>query len=153
MITCTRRLEWDMGHRVPKHAGKCRSPHGHRYAAEITCAPTNRRMTEEGFVVDFGLVKQKVGGWIDATMDHAFAVQYGDPFLGCLEALGLTEEQPKTFLMRDPPTAEHLATLVLREAKRLLEPHGVQAGVVRIYETPNCWADATWWGTLADMPE
>ena len=36
MHEATRRIEWDMGHRVPEHGGKCRTPHGHRYVAEVT---------------------------------------------------------------------------------------------------------------------
>lgn len=55
MITCTRRLEWDAMHRIPRHESKCRAFHGHRYAAEITClAP---ELDSPGRVVDFGVVK------------------------------------------------------------------------------------------------
>ncbi|RME25899.1 MAG: hypothetical protein D6798_07880, partial [Deltaproteobacteria bacterium] len=30
-VTCTRRLEWDSMHRIPRHESKCRAFHGHRY--------------------------------------------------------------------------------------------------------------------------
>ena len=36
MVTITRRLEFDAGHRIPHHANQCRHLHGHRYALEIT---------------------------------------------------------------------------------------------------------------------
>lgn len=29
-FSCTRRLEFDAGHRVPLHESKCKNPHGHR---------------------------------------------------------------------------------------------------------------------------
>jgi len=35
-LTITRRLEFDAGHRIPHHAGKCCHLHGHRYAIELT---------------------------------------------------------------------------------------------------------------------
>lgn len=57
-VTATRRLEWDMGHRVAEHAGQCFNLHGHRYAAEITVElPLGQLETTgpaTGMVVDFG---------------------------------------------------------------------------------------------------
>ncbi len=32
----SRRIEWDMGHRIPDHQSLCKHPHGHRYVAEVT---------------------------------------------------------------------------------------------------------------------
>ena len=79
MVTCTRRLEWDAMHRIPLHESKCRAFHGHRYAAEITClAP----LDSLGRVVDFGVVKQLVGGWIDQHWDHTAILMEGDPEAG-----------------------------------------------------------------------
>jgi 6-pyruvoyltetrahydropterin/6-carboxytetrahydropterin synthase len=135
MNTCTRRLEWDMGHRVPLHSGKCRSPHGHRYAAEVTCRAS--ALTPEGFVVDFGVVKQLLGGWIDDHLDHAFSVQERDPLESALRGV-----DAKLFIMRDAPTAEHLAALLLERGRNLLFSQNVEVVRVRVYETPNCWADA-----------
>ena len=36
MITITRKLEFDAGHRIPDHKSQCRNLHGHRYTIEIT---------------------------------------------------------------------------------------------------------------------
>ena len=36
MLTITKRLEFDAGHRIPQHKSQCRNLHGHRYALEIT---------------------------------------------------------------------------------------------------------------------
>jgi 6-pyruvoyltetrahydropterin/6-carboxytetrahydropterin synthase len=141
--TITRRLEFDAGHRVPGHAGKCRFPHGHRYVVEVTCeAP---QLDAAGFVVDFGVVKERVGGWIDSNMDHAFLVGSEDKaMLVALESFRLHSPggEERVLVMLDPPTAENIAALVLREARRLLADSRLSVTHVRVYETPNCWADA-----------
>jgi 6-pyruvoyltetrahydropterin/6-carboxytetrahydropterin synthase len=36
MLTITRKLEFDAGHRIPDHKSQCRNLHGHRYTLEIT---------------------------------------------------------------------------------------------------------------------
>ena len=77
MITCTRRIEWDSMHRIPLHESKCRAFHGHRYAAEITCHIA--QLDDRGRVIDFGVVKQKVGGWVDDHWDHTAILMRDDP--------------------------------------------------------------------------
>src|SRR5260363_42553 len=36
MLTITRQLAFDAGHRIPDHKSRCRNLHGHRYVLEIT---------------------------------------------------------------------------------------------------------------------
>jgi 6-pyruvoyltetrahydropterin/6-carboxytetrahydropterin synthase len=36
MLTITRKLEFDAGHRIPDHNSQCRNLHGHRYTLLIT---------------------------------------------------------------------------------------------------------------------
>ena len=62
--TCTRKLEFDAAHRVMEHESKCRHLHGHRYVAEVTVATSE--LDGLGRVLDFGLLKTELGGWIDA---------------------------------------------------------------------------------------
>ena len=55
MPTITKKLEFDYGHRVLGHEGKCRHLHGHRGVAEVTVyAPS---LDNLGRVVDFGAIK------------------------------------------------------------------------------------------------
>src|SRR6185436_17614711 len=76
MISCTRRIEWDAMHRIPRHESVCKAYHGHRYSADITCeAP----LDELGRVVDFGVIRDRVGGWIQARWDHTAILMEGDP--------------------------------------------------------------------------
>ena len=140
--TCTRRLEFDAAHRVHEHGGKCQTLHGHRYAAEITCQADE--MTAEGFVIDFSIVKELVGGWIDEWIDHTTILDMHDPLAGPLRDQFIALEMPRKLVVLDnEPTAEHIAALLFQKATDLLEEHHVQVVRVRLYETPNCWADCS----------
>ncbi|EWM45059.1 6-pyruvoyl tetrahydropterin synthase family protein [Bordetella holmesii 70147] len=60
MISVTRRLEFDAGHRIPDHRSQCRNLHGHRYVLELTLtgdvvqAPGQ---SDNGMVMDFSDIK------------------------------------------------------------------------------------------------
>lgn len=136
-ITCTRVFGIDVGHRVMRHESKCAHVHGHRYSIEVTCAAG--ALDSVGRVLDFSVVKELVGSWLDDTLDHGYAHHPDDDVGAYLQAQGL-----KTYAMpRDlgEPTAENLAQLVGQTAGLLLAAHGVQVTAVRVWETPNCWAD------------
>jgi len=140
-VTCTRRLEWDAMHRIPRHESKCAAFHGHRYAAELTClAPLDDR----GRVIDFSVVKERVGGWIDDNWDHTAILQRDDPdpAIQLLAASNAAYGRP-VYWMDVPPTAEQLAAELARVAQDLLADTGVKLVRVRIWETPNGSAEWT----------
>ena len=140
-VTCTRRLEWDAMHRIPRHESKCAAFHGHRYAAELTClAPLDDR----GRVSDVGVVKERVGGWIDENWDHTAILQRDDPdpAIQLLAASNAAHGRP-VYWMDVPPTAEQLAAELARVAQGLLADTGVKLVRVRIWETPNGSAEWT----------
>jgi 6-pyruvoyltetrahydropterin/6-carboxytetrahydropterin synthase len=137
MISCTRRLEFDAAHRVPRHESKCRSLHGHRYAVEITCiAP---ELDEAGRVIDFGVIKERVGEWIDDQLDHTTILQEGvdDDLADTIDEM--LAGRP-VYRMAKSPTAENIAEVIYIAARNLIP---VEIGIVqvRVHETPNCWAD------------
>ncbi len=141
----TRRLEFDAGHRIPDHKSQCRHLHGHRYAIEITLAGDiiNRAGdAANGMVMDFSQVKELANLHLISAWDHAFLAYKGDQaivdFLASLPG-------HKTVLLDCIPTAENLA----RTAFRILDAvyrdtygNHLRLHQVRLYETPNCWADA-----------
>ena len=141
----TRRLEFDAGHRIPNHASQCRHLHGHRYALEITLSGEIIRTegaAEQGMVMDFSDVKSIANAVLVKRWDHAFLVYQGDRAV--VEFLGSLPEH-KTVVLPVVPTAENLAA----EAFRMLDAayidtYGNQLTLqrVRLYETPNNWADA-----------
>ena len=140
MITITRKLEFDAAHRVMNHESKCANLHGHRYVVEVTA--TAHELDPIGRVIDFSVIKAKIGGWIDHHWDHNTLVNEDDEeLLSALEAI----TQPKVpFEMPDNPTAELMAQYLLLEVCPFqLKDTGVKVIGIRIWETPNCYADAT----------
>ena len=148
MISCTRRLDFDFGHRVLLHESKCATCHGHRGTVEITCeAP---ELDKLGRVIDFGKIKEVVGGWIDANWDHTMILNSEDPLVVAFQRdiqrrISANEGMPRPLyiLFRKNPTAENLAQELFRVASGLLHPLGIAVTHIRFYETPNGWADAS----------
>lgn len=142
----TRRLEFDAGHRIPNHASQCRHLHGHRYAIEVTVSGeiiAAEGSAEQGMVADFVGIKTLVRDCVVDRWDHAFLAYAKDqPVLEFLRSI----PGHKTVIFDAPPTAEHLAVAAFRILKTALR-NAYDARIclerVRIYETPNCWADAT----------
>jgi 6-pyruvoyltetrahydropterin/6-carboxytetrahydropterin synthase len=141
----TRRLEFDAGHRIPNHDSQCRHLHGHRYAIEITLSGpvvATAGAADEGMVMDFSTVKSIAQRHVVDPWDHAFlAWRQDDAVVGFLGSLA----GHKTVLFDAPPTAEHLAQTafaILDREYASLYGGNLRLERVRIYETPNCWADA-----------
>jgi 6-pyruvoyltetrahydropterin/6-carboxytetrahydropterin synthase len=146
--TICRKFEFDTAHRVLGHQGKCRHLHGHRYVAEVVVkAP---ELNDLGMVIDFAALKDKVGGWIDRTWDHNVLFHPDDPLLKpvVVEAMGsgklpVTLEEYGGVGRREllNPTAENIARFLAFKAADLLAPDGMIVVSVKIFETPNCWAE------------
>jgi 6-pyruvoyltetrahydropterin/6-carboxytetrahydropterin synthase len=140
----TRRLEFDAGHRIPNHNSQCRHLHGHRYAIEITLSGdiiTAEGVSEQGMVMDYSEVKRIAKEILVDAWDHAFLVWRNDTAV--LDFLnGLPGH--KTVVLDAPPTAENLAMLAFRlldTAYRDTYGNHLQLARVRLFETPNNWAD------------
>ena len=124
----TRKIDFCYGHRLLNHDGKCRYLHGHNGLLEVDLESTV--LDNMGMVVDFGLVKDVVKGWVDTNLDHRMLLSRGDPVIPSLEQLG----EP-FYLMDGNPTAENIARLIFLHAREL----GLEVSEVRLWETPsNC---------------
>lgn len=141
----TRRLEFDAGHRIPSHHSKCRHLHGHRYAIEVTLSGniiTEAGATEQGMVMDYSEVKRIANVAVVDLWDHAFLVHRQDvEVLQFLQSL----DDHKTVVLDIPPTAENLALTAFRildVAYQDTYGNHLRLEQVRLFETPNCWADA-----------
>lgn len=135
-----RKIGFDAGHRVVNHESKCRTLHGHRYTAEIH-ARSEDGLDELGRVVDFSVLKEKVGGWIDEHWDHAMIIFSEDPDL---EHLKKCSGMKEVFVTNKNPTAENLASYLIREVCPIvLKDTGVIVEKIVLWETPNCSATAT----------
>lgn len=129
MYQIARSLNFCYGHRLLQHPGRCIHLHGHNGVLEVTLA--SDELDAQGMVVDFQLVRERLGGWIDAHLDHRMILQSGDPALAALRRLGEpVVEVPFA------PTAENLARHLYERARELELP----VVAVRLHETPSCHA-------------
>lgn len=141
----TRRLEFDAGHRIPDHRSQCRHLHGHRYVLEVTLTGDIIRKEGDpanGMVMDFSEIKSLAKRHLVDQWDHAFLVYERDARV--VEFLGSLPEH-KTVVLDCIPTAENLAEKafqILDAVYRDTYGNHLQLVRVRLYETPNCWADA-----------
>jgi 6-pyruvoyltetrahydropterin/6-carboxytetrahydropterin synthase len=142
--TITRRLTFASGHRVMGHETKCAHLHGHNYVAEILAEADY--LDSLGRVVDFSVLKDKIGGWIDAHWDHGMILFAEDhaallavaQFEALMEPAGFKQ---KLYVLSSNPTAENMARELAQRARQLLFGSGVRIVSVRLHETENCLAE------------
>ena len=137
MISITRRLEFDAGHRIMGHEHHCRFVHGHRYVVEASFSA--EALDALGRVVDFGVVKTKLGDWLNENWDHTMILHEQDRQLG--ESIAAITGQ-KIFYMPTNPTAENMAQYLLEHiCPQLFPESGLQCEKLSLWETPNCRAE------------
>lgn len=141
----TTRLEFDAGHRIPCHKSQCKNLHGHRYAIEITLSGDiikSENTSENGMVMDFSDVKAIAKFAVVDVWDHAFLVyQHDTEVLNFLNTLA----NHKTVVFPTVPTAENMAAeafKILKSKYHDTYSNHLKLEKVRLYETPNNWADA-----------
>ena len=127
-------------HRIPLHESKCKAFHGHRYAAEITCVADG--LDSLGRVIDFSVIKNRVGSWIDEKRDHTAILMRGDtdPAVQALAQSNASHGRP-VYWLDAHPTAENIAQELGIVAQRLLADTGVTVIKIRLWETPNAWVE------------
>lgn len=151
-LTCTRRLQFCMGHRVWKHESKCANLHGHNYVILLTARMRTTQASVDqllnykyqlddiGRVVDFSVLKQKFEPWIDKHWDHGFIYYELDR-----QTHSILNSEPaithKRWKAPFNPTAEEIAHWVLYTlGPQLLADTDVELCSVKLYETENCYA-------------
>ncbi len=144
-VTVTRILEFDAAHRVMNHESKCSTLHGHRYQVEVTAEA--EQLDTIGRVIDFSILKGRIGTWIDEHWDHNSIIFEEDA--ETLKALRWIPRKKEPFSAPWNPTAENMATYLLNVVcPRELKGAGVMVTKIRIWETPNCYADAVLSGAM-----
>jgi 6-pyruvoyltetrahydropterin/6-carboxytetrahydropterin synthase len=103
---------------------------------------TEAGATEQGMVMDYSEVKRIANVAVVDVWDHAFLVHCQDvEVLQFLQSL----DNHKTVVLDSPPTAENLALTAFRildVAYQDTYGNHLTLEQVRLFETPNCWADA-----------
>ena len=137
MITCTRRIEFDAAHRIINHESKCKMLHGHRYCLEATFMA--KELDDLGRVIDFGVIREVLGTWIDNNLDHNTILSVADKTLG--ENIA-KETGQKIYYISENPTAENIAQYIFEEiCPKLFAEKNVKCVGIKLYETPNCYTN------------
>jgi 6-pyruvoyltetrahydropterin/6-carboxytetrahydropterin synthase len=144
MLTITRKLEFDAGHRIPDHNSQCRNLHGHRYTLEITLTGQvvdHDGQADNGMIMDFSDVKALAKENLVDLWDHAFLVYEKD-----LKVKDFLQSLPdhKTVVLNRVPTVENLAKIAFDILKAVYKDRfatGLSLSKIKLYETPNCWAE------------
>ncbi len=134
MIVVTKELTWCSAHRVFKHENKCSSLHGHSYKAAISVTAPN--LDPVGRVVDFSVIRNDIGAWIDSNWDHTTLLCKEDLALIAL-CKGEQRMQNKRapYIFDGEPTAENIAACLYNIASKLMARHGVRVVSVSVYES------------------
>ena len=146
MLTITRKLEFDAGHRIPDHKSQCRNLHGHRYTLEITLVGAvieEEGSSDNGMIMDFSDVKALAKEHLVDVWDHAFLAYEKDTVV--LEFLDSIPGH-KTVIIDRIPTVENLAQTaftILKAAYQDRYGTGLRLHKLVLHETPNCWAEIT----------
>lgn len=146
MLTITRKLEFDAGHRIPDHKSQCRNLHGHRYVLEITLIGNvidEEGSSDNGMIMDFSDIKSLAKQHLIDVWDHAFLVYEKDE-----KVRSFLDSIPghKTVIIDRIPTVENLAQTafdILNAAYTDRFGTGLRLHKLVLHETPNCWAEIT----------
>ena len=138
----SKEIQFDAGHRVPKHGSKCRNPHGHRYRIIVECVGeivTEKDAPDEGMLIDFGDLKEMMTVKVHDVLDHGFIVYKSD--LTMRAALSQSEEEEGWKIIVFPyiPTAENIARWIWFELDSNIRNHwrgNLKLDTVIVYETP-----------------
>ena len=146
MITITRKLEFDAGHRIPDHKSQCRNLHGHRYTLEITLVGEvieEEGSSDNGMIMDFSDVKALAKEHLVDVWDHAFLVYAKDTAVRTFLA---SIPDHKTVVIDKIPTVENLARTAFDTLRTVYHDRygtGLRLQKLVLHETPNCWAEIT----------
>jgi len=111
--------------------------HGHRYALEATFVAAD--LDNLGRVIDFGVIREVLGGWIDDNFDHNTILSIKDKELG-KKISEITGQ--KIYYIKENPTAENIANYIFGEiCPKLFADKNVKCVAIKLYETPNCYTN------------
>ncbi|HWJ02981.1 MAG TPA: 6-carboxytetrahydropterin synthase QueD [Verrucomicrobiae bacterium] len=113
----TVRHHFDAAHYLRAYPGPCANLHGHRWLVEVSVKGDT--LDEMGMLVDFGEIKKALKGLLK-TLDHSLLNDHSH-----FQTLN--------------PTAENLAKFLFDELNTAIE--GVALAGVKVYETPDAWAE------------
>ena len=118
MYTLTVLSHFSGAHRLRHLHGKCEALHGHNWKVEVSVS--SGRLSKEGIVIDFGVLKQKVEGVLK-NLDHTFL-----------------NDLP--YFMKREPSSENIAQYIFDHVKRQLKGHRAKLKRVTAWESETACA-------------
>jgi len=122
------------------HKGKCKNLHGHTYKLEVSL--TSNKLTPDGMVVDFTILKNLVQKWVDDNLDHSTILNKDDrKVIEFCQKMGF-----RSYLINGEPTAENMTQVIYDQIKRVLDANkdvlldDLKISYIKLWETPtsNC---------------
>lgn len=77
VVRVTKQFHFEMAHALLDYDGPCKNIHGHSYQLNVTVkgmVKTNTSDSDEGMVVDFGIIKKIVKELVVDVFDHALVL-------------------------------------------------------------------------------
>lgn len=127
-------FNWEMGHRLPEHFGKCKNIHGHSYKLLVELEGELNEKT--GMVMDYYNVKKIINPIVE-ELDHAFMVNENDKEV----ILFLEKLNSKKVIVPFDSTVENICNYILNKIAEVELPSNVKRIKVRINETPDDYAE------------
>jgi 6-pyruvoyltetrahydropterin/6-carboxytetrahydropterin synthase len=126
-------FNWEMGHRLKFHDGKCKNLHGHSYKCMLElCGDPDAN----GMVLDYYDMKTIIQPVID-ELDHAFMVRNTDT-----EVIEFLDKINSRKVVVDfESTAENICLYLLRQIKSSDLPKNIKSVKVKVLETENTYAE------------
>lgn len=124
-----------MGHRLPKHFGKCKNIHGHSYKMSVELEGEIDPNT--GMIMDYYDVKKMVNPIVE-ELDHCFMVNSKDKDIIAF----LEKVDSKKVVVDFDSTVENICMYMLNKIKQENFPSNIKKLKVRIFETYDDYAEA-----------
>ncbi|HUX92415.1 MAG TPA: 6-carboxytetrahydropterin synthase [Ignavibacteriaceae bacterium] len=126
-------FNWEMGHRLPEHFGKCKNIHGHSYKMLVEIEGD---VMENGMVMDYYHLKDAIEPLVD-KLDHAFLAYEEDKDVIDF----LIKMNSKKMIVNFQSTVENITRFFLEEIKKSKMPQNIHKIKVRVCETPDDYAE------------
>ena len=135
-LNVARRFTFCTAHRlIGKGAGRCGNVHGRNYTLWVYAESKNDKLTDLGFIVDFGILRDAIGGWLDRWWDHAYVGNNDDPLWN---PISLTGSKMYALPTGNNSTMENMAWYLLHTVfPQLFEGEPFFIRKVELYETEN----------------
>lgn len=132
----------EIAHRLSLLPGKCQQIHGHSLHIEVELGVrvNGNGIAEDKYgPLDFGLVKQKVRGYIDTEFDHRLLMNAADSLIDSV--MNPEAYYPGLVRTAGDPTIEHISQWI---GEWTISAFSVEYASVRVDETGTNGATWTW---------